>query len=217
MQNWRKNLHIDLRTHLSLEETKYMRKVDHGSLDIQFAFSRGGTSETLSQYPGRMTVGDGRWHGLTTGCWILCYGPWNGLWRAEGPPFQNFFIYQDRSLKFSAHICSKMICVYVGQLFNCPWNGPYGGPKGEGSPISIIQGSGNGWLQVKTGSNGCGRVLTGENVVVTGNNRWWRGTTGDNEWQRVTTGDDGVQVEHFYIFFYFFFTRQSRVYQLVYL
>ena len=76
-----------------------------------------------------------------------------------------------------------------------------GGRKGKDS---IIQGSGNGWLQVKTGSNGCGRVLTGENVVVTGNNRWWRGTTGDNEWQRVTTGDDGVQVEHFYIFFYFF-------------
>ena len=134
MQNWRKNLHIDLRTHLSLEETKYMRKVDHGSLDIQFAFSRGGTSETLSQYPGRMTVGDGRWHGLTTGCWILCYGPWNGLWRAEGPPFQNFFIYQDRSLKFSTHIWSKMICIYVSELLNCPWNGPCGGPKGESSP-----------------------------------------------------------------------------------
>ena len=129
MQNWRKNLHIDLRTHLSLEETKYMRKVDHGSLDIQFAFSRGGTSETLSQYPGRMTVGDGRWHGLTTGCWILCYGPWNGLWRAEGPPFQNFFIYQDRSLKFSAHICSLNDMHICGSTLQLPVKRPLRGAE----------------------------------------------------------------------------------------
>ena len=45
-------------------------------------------------------------------------GRGTALGGAEGPPFQFFFIYQDRSLKFGAHIWSEMICIYVGENLN---------------------------------------------------------------------------------------------------
>ena len=98
----------------------------------------------------------------------------------------------------------------------------------------------NGWRRVITGDEWW-RFTTGENMwrrVRTGSNALQRAITGDNEWSRVITADDGVRqvtiggngiwtddnewrlstsTTLYYIFFFNFFTRQRRVYQLVYI
>ena len=123
---------MDLRTHLLLKEAKVPR------ICAQWI------TRTHSLHP-RVVEPPRRSHNTRTdgSGWrqVVEYSPMGrgtALGGAEGPPFQNFSIYQDRSLKFSAHIWSKMICVYVGDNLNGPWVGPCGGPKGEGSPISQL-------------------------------------------------------------------------------
>ena len=74
-------------------------------------------------------------------------GPLRG---AEGPPFQNFFIYQDRSLKFgmhTAHIKWNTMIVTTGDKTNNRWQRGVPGDK------------------LTSGNDGVQRVTTGDDRV----------------------------------------------------